>query len=87
MPLRTPAARIAVLLVCLLCTAPVHAAVFVDSAGRRVTVPDRIERIMPAGPASAVFIYALVPDKLIGWTEPLSRLSRSCCRRGSRGFR
>jgi iron complex transport system substrate-binding protein len=73
MPLRTPAARIAVLLVCLLCTAPVRAAVFVDSAGRRVTVPDQIERIMPAGPASAVFIYALVPDKLIGWPEPLSR--------------
>lgn len=40
-------------------------------------VPDQIERIMPAGPASAVFVYALVPNKLIGWTEPLSRAQRA----------
>ncbi len=71
MPLRSPTARIAVLFACLLFAAPVRAAVYVDAAGRRVTVPDQIERIMPAGPASAVFVYALVPDKLIGWTGPL----------------
>lgn len=77
MPLRSPAARIAVLLLSMLLAAPARAAVFTNSAGRRVMVPDRIERVMPAGPASAVFVYALVPTKLIGWTEPLSRAQRA----------
>ncbi|HEY3911938.1 MAG TPA: ABC transporter substrate-binding protein [Stellaceae bacterium] len=77
MPLRSPAARIAALFLLVLLAAPVRAAVFVDSAGRRVVVPDHIERIMPAGPASAVFIYALVPNKLAGWPLPLSRAQRA----------
>jgi iron complex transport system substrate-binding protein len=77
MPLRSPAARIAVLFVLLLLATPARAAEFTDSAGRRVMLPDQVERIMPAGPASAVFVYALVPDKLIGWTEPLSRAQRA----------
>ena len=76
MPLRSPAMRISVLLLSLLFAAPVRAAMFTDSAGRRVMLPDQIERIMPAGPASAVFVYVLVPNKLIGWTEPLSRAQR-----------
>jgi iron complex transport system substrate-binding protein len=77
MPLRSPALRIAVLLLSLLFAAPVRAAVFTDSAGRRVVLPDRIERVMPAGPASAVFVYTLVPSKLIGWPQPLSRAQRA----------
>jgi iron complex transport system substrate-binding protein len=77
MPLRSPAARIAALLFSLLFAASVHAAEFTDAAGRRVMLPDQIDRIMPAGPASAVFIYALAPTKLIGWTEPLSRAQRA----------
>jgi iron complex transport system substrate-binding protein len=31
---------------------------------------------MPAGPASAVFVYVLVPNKLIGWIQPLARAQR-----------
>ncbi|MGH7117176.1 MAG: iron ABC transporter substrate-binding protein, partial [Stellaceae bacterium] len=77
MPLRSPAARIAVLSLLVLFAAPVRAAVYVDSAGRRVMVPDQVERIMPAGPASAVFVYALAPQKLIGWPLPLSRAQRA----------
>jgi iron complex transport system substrate-binding protein len=77
MPLRSLAVRVAVLFVSLLLATPVRAAEFTDSAGRRVMVPDQVERIMPAGPASAVFVYALVPTKLIGWTEPLSRAQRA----------
>ena len=78
MPLLLLAVRVAVLLsLSLLVAAPAGAAVFVDSAGRRVNLPDRVERIMPAGPASAVFVYVLVPNKLIGWTEPLSRAQRA----------
>src|SRR5271169_6755641 len=77
MPLRSLVVRITILLIFLLVSAPVGAAVFTDSAGRRVMLPDRVERIMAAGPASAVFVYALVPNKLIGWTQPLSRAQRS----------
>ncbi|MGH7048373.1 MAG: ABC transporter substrate-binding protein [Stellaceae bacterium] len=77
MPLRSCAAWAGVLIVCLLFAAPVRATLFVDSAGRRVNVPEQVERIMPAGPASAVFVYVLVPDKLIGWTQPLSRARRT----------
>jgi iron complex transport system substrate-binding protein len=54
-----------------------HALVYTDAAGRRVTLPERIDRIMPAGPASAVFIYAVTPDKLIGWSTPLTRAQRA----------
>ncbi|HTV44334.1 MAG TPA: ABC transporter substrate-binding protein [Stellaceae bacterium] len=77
MPLRSCAAWAGVLLLCVLFAAPARAVLFVDSAGRRVNVPERVERIMPAGPASAVFVYVLVPNKLIGWTQPLSRAQRA----------
>jgi iron complex transport system substrate-binding protein len=76
MPFRSCAAPV-ILLAALLFAGPVTAGIFIDSAGRRVTLPDRIERIMPAGPASAVFVYAVVPGKLIGWPEPLSRAQRA----------
>jgi iron complex transport system substrate-binding protein len=77
MPSRSPAAWLAVVALALLCAVPARAALYVDSAGRRVNVPADVERIMPAGPASAVFVYALVPDKLVGWPVPLSRAQRA----------
>ena len=77
MSFRSSTARIAILLLTLLAALPARAAEFIDAAGRRVALPDRIERIMPAGPAGAVFVYALVPNKLIGWPLPLSRAQRA----------
>jgi len=41
---------------------------FVDSAGRRVELPERIERIYAAGPPASILVFAIAPDKLIGWT-------------------
>jgi iron complex transport system substrate-binding protein len=76
MSFRSCAASLAILLA-LLAASAADAGVFIDSAGRRVMLPDRIQRIMPAGPASAVFVYVVVPDKLIGWPEPLSRAQRA----------
>src|ERR671924_687148 len=38
-----------------------------DSAGRRVVVPDRIERVFAAGPPAMVLLYVLAPDRMIGW--------------------
>jgi iron complex transport system substrate-binding protein len=49
----------------------------IDSAGRHVRVPESIARILPAGPPAAVLIYALAPDKLIGWVRPLPKDSAS----------
>jgi iron complex transport system substrate-binding protein len=43
-----------------------------DSAGRHVTIPATIQRVMPAGPPAALLLYALAPEKLIGWPSPLS---------------
>jgi iron complex transport system substrate-binding protein len=42
---------------------------FVDDAGRRVTVPPHPTRVIAAGPPAAVWIYALAPDALAGWTR------------------
>ena len=39
-----------------------------DSSGRLVTIPDRVERVMAAGPPAAVVLYVLAPEKMIGWT-------------------
>jgi len=44
----------------------------VDSAGRRVAVPTRIERVFAAGPPATVFVYTLAPDTLLGWYRPLT---------------
>jgi iron complex transport system substrate-binding protein len=41
----------------------------VDSAGRKVEVPDRIERVMAAGPPASVLLTILAPEKLVGWNR------------------
>jgi iron complex transport system substrate-binding protein len=38
-----------------------------DSAGRKVEVPDHVERVMAAGPPASVLVYVLAPEKMIGW--------------------
>ena len=77
MPFRLSAASVAILLTLLFVLPAANAGLFIDLAGRRVVLPDNIERIMAAGPASAVFVYVVVPDKLIGWSEPLTRAQRA----------
>lgn len=41
----------------------------VDSAGRKVTLPDRIARVFVAGPPAAVLAYVVAPDMLLGWVR------------------
>lgn len=57
------------LLVALLGSA--RAGEFVDSAGRRVLLPAKIERVFAAGPPAAVVLAVLAPEKLVGWPTPL----------------
>src|SRR5262245_28499757 len=49
--------------------APHHAraATVADGAGRAVPVPARVERVFPAGPPAAIFLYTLAPELLLGW--------------------
>jgi len=45
---------------------PACSAEFTDAAGRRVILPDRISRILPAERDAEVLLYVLAPDKLAG---------------------
>ncbi|MDO9711124.1 ABC transporter substrate-binding protein [Paracraurococcus lichenis] len=38
-----------------------------DATGRRIGVPDRIARVVPAGPPAAILLYTLAPELLAGW--------------------
>jgi len=76
MSLRLPAAPTAFLFLLLL-AAHGRAADFVDSAERYVMLPDRIGRVMAADQSAAVLIYVLAPEKLVGWSRPLSREQRA----------
>ena len=77
MLLRLPAARLALLLLIACSATPGRAADFVDSAERYVALPNRIQRVMAADQSAAVLVYMLAPDKLVGWSQPLSRGQRA----------
>lgn len=47
-----------------------------DSGGRAVAVPPRIERIYAAGPPASILVFAVAPDKLLGWTTPFREAER-----------
>jgi iron complex transport system substrate-binding protein len=40
-----------------------------DASGRKVELPARVERIYAAGPPAGILVFAIAPDKLIGWTS------------------
>jgi iron complex transport system substrate-binding protein len=42
-----------------------------DAAGRYVVVPAQVERVYAAGPPASLLVYAINPDKLLGWTRAL----------------
>src|SRR5215471_1327746 len=44
-----------------------RAATVTDGAGRAVPVPAQVQRVFPAGPPAAIFLYTLAPELLIGW--------------------
>ena len=50
--------------------APALARSVTDSAGRKVEVPDRIERVFAAGPPASILLYMLAPDRMTGWPNP-----------------
>ena len=50
-----------------------------DMAGRKLTVPaaENIESVFSAGPVAAIFLYMVVPDKLLGWNYELNDVEKS----------
>lgn len=50
-------------------TAQLEARVIEDASGRKVELPDRIERVFAAGPPAALFVFAIAPETLLGWTR------------------
>lgn len=58
--------------ICLLCLSGIdvgQAATITDAAGRKVVVPDKIERVMAAGPPASILVYVLAPQKMVGWVR------------------
>jgi len=41
----------------------------VDGAGRTVQVPERIGRVLAAGPPASVLLYTLAPELMVGWVR------------------
>src|ERR1700676_181089 len=69
MPLRPFAVRLATLLIAAFAATPALAAEFTDSAGRRVLLPDHINRAMAANLSAEVLVFVLAPDRLVGWVR------------------
>jgi iron complex transport system substrate-binding protein len=41
----------------------------IDDAGRRAEVPAKVARVYAAGPPASILVFALAPEKLLGWTS------------------
>ncbi len=41
----------------------------VDASGREIKPPARVERVFAAGPPASVLVFAIAPEKLVGWTR------------------
>lgn len=66
-----PLARgLALFALLLLFALPADARTITDSAGRQVTIPDKVERVFAAGPPASTLLYVLKPEAMIGWTRP-----------------
>ena len=49
----------------------------VDGAGRNVAPPARVSRVFAAGPPASVLLYAVAPEKMLGWAKALSAEERA----------
>jgi len=44
----------------------------IDSAGRRAVLPAKVERVYAAGPPASIMVFAIAPEKLLGWTRAMT---------------
>jgi iron complex transport system substrate-binding protein len=59
------------LILSLLWSGATLAAEVTDATGRAVQVPDRVMRVLPAGPPAAILLAAIAPDLMLGWPSPV----------------
>lgn len=71
-----PTLRLAVSVLLTLLVAPAWARPFTDAAGRVVALPDRVARVIAAGPPAAVLLYTLAPDRMAAWVRTPSPVER-----------
>lgn len=65
-----PVLRCVLVIIALLASfLPAMARTITDAAGRVVEIPDKVERVLAAGPPASVLVYVLAPDKLAGWVR------------------
>ncbi|WP_297425377.1 ABC transporter substrate-binding protein [Clostridium sp.] len=43
----------------------------IDMGGRKVELPEKIEKVYGANPMSTILLFTLVPDKIIGWNSEM----------------
>ncbi len=48
-----------------------------DMAGRTVTIPAHIDSVFSTGTVTAIYLYTLVPDLLLGWNYDLNEIEKS----------
>ena len=73
MPLRSPAAMAAALLLLALAAMQARAGDFTDAAGRRVVLPAEPRHVMAASPTAEVLVSVLAADKLAGASRAARR--------------
>lgn len=66
-----PILLLSLLLSLLLAAAPAAARTVVDSAGRKVEIPDQINTVFAAGPPASILVYIVRPEVLTGWPRAL----------------
>jgi iron complex transport system substrate-binding protein len=48
-----------------------HALGIPDATGRQIELPAKVRRVYAAGPPASLLVYAIAPEKLLGWTRAL----------------
>ncbi len=62
-----PVLRCVVVIIALVASiVPAAARSITDAAGRVVEIPNKVERVLAAGPPASVLVYVLAPEKLAG---------------------
>lgn len=46
--------------------------VFTDSLGREIEIPAVVEKVAPSGNVAQLAIYAIAPEKMVGWSSRIS---------------
>ena len=62
-------AAVCATMACLMASSALAQTQIADATGRTLTIPDHIGKVYAAGPPASVFVLALAPEKLAGWTR------------------